>query len=174
MCTQTRAGHVIEAVERAVVQAHLQRLGERHGLLEADLHLALAELVEKRNEHAPSLARPARRGTNEKESRRGDKQSTQRKQGPEKERTPRRTDASKLNPLISAPSASLRLSLSSSPWSRLQPDVDVDVAAEVGEPLLAGALEAVDEGLLHHVVLHVGVGGTRAAPSGMTRTMASS
>ena len=46
-----RAGHVIEAVERAVVQAHLERLREGHRLLEADLHLALAELVEKRDEH---------------------------------------------------------------------------------------------------------------------------
>jgi len=36
------ARDVVEAVERAVVKAHLERARERHGLLEANLHLALA------------------------------------------------------------------------------------------------------------------------------------
>ena len=46
-----RASHVVEPVERAVVQAHLQRAGEGHRLLEAHLDLALAQLEEKRDEH---------------------------------------------------------------------------------------------------------------------------
>ena len=45
-----RAGHVVEAVERAVVKPHRERAGERHRFLRADLHLLGAELEEERNE----------------------------------------------------------------------------------------------------------------------------
>ena len=48
---QDRAGHVIEAVERAVVHSGRERLREMHGLRRTDRNLALAELVEKRDEH---------------------------------------------------------------------------------------------------------------------------
>ncbi len=46
-----RARHVVEAVERAVVQAHREGPREGHGLLQADFDLALAELEEERDEH---------------------------------------------------------------------------------------------------------------------------
>ena len=46
-----RASHVVEAVERAVVEAHRQGARERHRLLQADLDLALAELEEEGDEH---------------------------------------------------------------------------------------------------------------------------
>ena len=46
-----RARHVIEAVERAVVEPQLEDAREGHRLLEADLDLALPELEEERDEH---------------------------------------------------------------------------------------------------------------------------
>jgi hypothetical protein len=42
---------VVEAVERALVQAGAERVGQRHRLVGADLHLALAQLVEELDEH---------------------------------------------------------------------------------------------------------------------------
>jgi hypothetical protein len=48
------ARDVVETVERAVVQAHSEGTRERHGLLKANLDLALPELEKKRYEHRPT------------------------------------------------------------------------------------------------------------------------
>ena len=45
------ARDVVEAVERALVEAAGEGLGHGHGLLRSHPHLAGAQLVEERNEH---------------------------------------------------------------------------------------------------------------------------
>src|SRR5690606_16067828 len=62
-----RPCQVVEAVERALVEAEGERLGERRRLLRAHLHLARTELIEERDERGahgtvlPRLAATAAR-----------------------------------------------------------------------------------------------------------------
>ncbi len=50
-----RAGDLVEAVERALVQAERERAGQRVGLLRAHLHASIAQLVEEIDEHLKDL-----------------------------------------------------------------------------------------------------------------------